>query len=134
MAETADALRLRRELALTQEAEAKAAAAKAAAKPAAGKPWTHAGNGAVNPATPGGAGSAAGLVMLAGAIAFFGNMKVDKGFPKAGARIITATILLAIILSLFDNGKLSPIARGIGYLMVLSALVRYVPKFSTKGK
>jgi hypothetical protein len=133
MAETADALRLRRELALAQEAEAKAAAARA--KSVQSKPWTHSGTGAINPATPGGAGSAAGLVMLAGAIAFFGNMKVDKGFPKAGAKIITATILLAIILSLFDNGRLSPVARGIGYLMVLSALVRYVPKFSNqKGK
>lgn len=87
---------------------------------------------AYNPATPGGVGSAAGLVMLAGTIAFLGNMKVDKGFPKAGVRIVTATIVLSIILSVFDNGKLSPIARGIGYLMVLSAVIAYVPKFSNK--
>jgi hypothetical protein len=90
--------------------------------------------GNLNPATPGGAGSAAGLVGIAGTTAFFGNMKIDGGFPKAGVRIITATILLMIIVSLFDNGKFSPIARGLGYLMVLSALVTYVPKFSTKGK
>lgn len=139
MGATADELAARRESALTAEAEARAAAAQAKAAAAQARaskpvPWTARSASAVNPATPGGAGSAAGLIMLAGLIAFLGNMKVDRQFPKAGVRIITATVVLAIVMSLFDNGRFSPIARGLGYLMVLAALVRYVPYFSKKGK
>jgi hypothetical protein len=128
MAETADMLQARR-----AQIEADKVAAKAPKNPPA-QPWTHStpNYGNLNPATPGGAGSAAGLVLLAGAIAFFGNMKVDSGFPKAGTRIVAASLLLAIILSLFDNSRFSPIARGLGYLMVLTSLIVYVPKFSTK--
>lgn len=120
----------------TAEANAESARIRAD-KAAAGDsvPWTARSAGALNPATPGGAGSAAGLVVLAGAVAFFGNMKIDKAFPKAGLRIITATIALAIILSLLDNGRLSPVARGLAGLMLLAAVIKYVPILSnSKGK
>lgn len=88
--------------------------------------------GNLNPTTPGGTGSAAGLVIIAGSIAFLGNMKLDKSFPKDAFRIIASTLILAVIISFFDNGKLSTPTRWLGYLMVLSALIRYVPAFNTR--
>lgn len=76
--------------------------------------------------------SGAGLVVLAGAIAFFGSMKEAGSWPSNGVRVITATILLAIIISIFDNGPLIQPIKWLGYLMVLSAAIRYVPKLSAK--
>lgn len=126
--------RARIDAAKVETAEANAAAAKARAEKS-DVPWTHGSGSALNPVTPGGAGSAAGLTIIAGVLAFFGNMKIDKGFPKAGVRIVAATILLAIIMSLFDKGRLSPVARGLAGLMVLAAVIKYVPVLSnTKGK
>jgi hypothetical protein len=97
-------------------------------------PWTHSSINALNPTTRGGAGSAAGLVMIAGTIAFLGSMREAKMFPPNGVRIIFSTMALAVVISLFERGSLAPAVRALGYLMILTALVRYVPKFSTKGK
>lgn len=87
---------------------------------------------ALNPVTPGGAGSGAGLVMIAGAIAFFGSMKEAKMFPSNGVRIIFATMILAVVISLFDHGSFQRPVKWLGFLMIISALIRYVPKFNTK--
>lgn len=78
--------------------------------------------------------SGAGLVMLAGGIAFLGNMKEAKGIPSNGVRIIFATMILAIIISILDNGPLVKPVKWLGYLMVLASVIRYVPTLSQKGK
>jgi hypothetical protein len=145
MGATADELIRRREAAAAVKAEAEAAEArakesaaqakaKAAAKRSQGEPWTHRYGDTVNPVTPGGVGSAAALVMIAGTIAFLGSMREAKMFPPNGVRIIFSTLALAIVLSLFDHSRFSPIVRGVAGLMVLTAVIRYVPKFSKKGK
>lgn len=81
-----------------------------------------------------GTGSA-GLAAIAGTVAFIGNFKLDKGYPKAGARIIAATFVLVILFSFVDNTPLAKPARALAWLMVLAAAIRYIPVLSnSKGK
>jgi hypothetical protein len=80
-----------------------------------------------------GLSSGAGLAGLAGTIAFLGSMKEAKSFPPNGVRIIFATLMLVVVVSLFDRGPLASPIKALGMLMVLGALIRYVPKLSKKG-
>ena len=80
-----------------------------------------------------GINTGSGLVMVAGTIAFLGSMKEAGGFPPNGARIVFATMVLTVVVSVFDNGALTQPVKWLGVLMVLAALIRYVPKFSKKG-
>lgn len=80
--------------------------------------------------------NATGIVLAAGTVSFLGNMKQAGAFPPNGVRVITATIILTILASIADNSVLAKPAKWLAILMLLSALLAYVPYFSNtkKGK
>lgn len=87
---------------------------------------------------PSGGFNAAGMVFAAGAIAFIGTWRdaslTDSQIRAASLRIIVSTIILMILASIADNTPLEEPVKWLGITMVLVALLRYVPKFSTKAK
>lgn len=76
---------------------------------------------------------AEGLVIAAGTVAFFGSMKEAGGIPDNTPRIAVGTIILAIGAAFVGSGELSGPVKALAWLMLLAAIVRYVPKFSKKG-
>lgn len=80
-----------------------------------------------------------GLVIIAGVIAQVGNFRAANS-DKAGkyhynpVTGIVATLLLAVIFSLSDNSPLRPFTRGLAWLMILGALLTYVPAFKSTSK
>jgi hypothetical protein len=73
-----------------------------------------------------------GVVIGAGTIAFVGSMREAQAFPPNGVRIIVSTGLLAIAASIAGNGPLRQPVTLLAWLMVITALIRYVPYFNTK--
>ena len=76
--------------------------------------------------------NATGLVLGSGVIAFAGNFKQAGGWPSNGVNIIVGTTALAILASIADNSVLAEPAKWLAILMLLSVLIRYVPKFTQK--
>lgn len=73
-----------------------------------------------------------GIVLGAGSIAFLGSMKEAGGLPPNGIRIIFSTTILAVVASIAADGPLREPVKMLAWLMVIAALIRYVPKFSVK--
>lgn len=77
--------------------------------------------------------NAQGIVIAAGTVSFFGNMKEQGTVPSNTIPIVFGTTMLAIGAGLV-SGPLSEPVKWLAVLMLLTALIRYVPSFSKKGK
>ena len=74
------------------------------------------------------------LILGAGAVSFFGNMKERGGFPSNAFPIIGGTIGLAV-LSSFTNGTLIyPAVKALAALILLVAIIRYIPGLTNTRK
>lgn len=71
--------------------------------------------------------TAGGLVLGAGGVAFLGSFKEAGGFPSNGYAIIAGTTALTFLASVTDKGPLSGPVKALAALMLLVAILRYVP-------
>jgi hypothetical protein len=75
-----------------------------------------------------------GIIVLAGTVSYAGNVK-ESGtpFPSNSPKIVVGTALLAIGAGLVSGAFVEPV-KWLAILMLITALVRYVPSFSTTPK
>lgn len=71
--------------------------------------------------------SATGLVVGSGLVAFAGNFKKTGGFPANGFVTLTATIILAFVVSFMQDGPLAKPVKAFALLAFIAVLIRYVP-------
>lgn len=71
--------------------------------------------------------SADGMLLLAGGMAFAGNMKTAKGFPSNGYNTVGATIALVFVVSLTKETKLAKPAFAFAVLVLIASAFYYVP-------
>lgn len=82
--------------------------------------------------------NAEGLVLGAGGLAFVGSFKEAGGFPSNGYAVISATAVLAFLASTSKGSPIEGPVKALAGLMLLAAVLRYVPGLSNvktkKGK
>lgn len=67
------------------------------------------------------------IVMASGALAFAGSFKEAGGFPDNGYAVIGATTALVFLASTVSGSRIDGPIRGLAYLTLLSASLRYIP-------
>lgn len=78
--------------------------------------------------------NAEGIIIASGTVAFVGSMKKAGRVPDNTVPIIFGTSVLAVLASLTRNSPIAEPVKWLAILMLLSAVIRYVPAFNTKGK
>lgn len=79
--------------------------------------------------------NAPGIIASAGGLALAGSFVKAKGFPSNGYAIVVGTLGLAFFASMVgDNSPITKPVRALAWLMLLAAVIRYVPGFSKTGK
>ena len=74
------------------------------------------------------------LIMGAGGVAFLGSFKQADGFPSNGYAIIAGTTALVFLASTTRGSALEKPVHAAAALMLLVALIRYVPGLRTTKK
>ena len=74
------------------------------------------------------------MFLLAGAITFGAHWKHESGYPEEGAKIIGATLALAVIASLANNTSFASPVRGFAGLALLATAIRHIPTLSEQKK
>lgn len=79
--------------------------------------------------------NAPGIVASAGGLALTGSFIKAKGFPPNGYAIIVGTLALVFLTSVVgDSSPISKPVKALAGLMLLAAVIRYVPGFSKPRK
>lgn len=71
--------------------------------------------------------TADGMLILAGSLAFAGNMKTAKGFPSNGYNTVGATIALVFLASLTKGTRIERVVYAFAVLVLISSAFYYVP-------
>jgi len=75
--------------------------------------------------------------LAAGAVSIIGGVRRTDGWPANGAKTILATLVLVIVASATAGGRLAPLVRAFGLLVLLAAVMATVNtelKNKKKGK
>lgn len=73
-----------------------------------------------------------GKILLAGGLAFTGSFLEAGGFPDNGYAIVGGTVGLSFVVSLASQTPLKPAVNAFAILVLLVAVMAYVPKLTTK--
>ena len=74
-----------------------------------------------------------GMVLLAGGLAFTGSFIKSGGFPENGYAIIGGTVGLSFVVSLASETPLKPAVKAFTILVLLVAMITYIPGLSAKS-
>lgn len=78
--------------------------------------------------------NAEGLVLGAGGLTFVASFKEASGFPSNGYAVIAGTTVLAFLASTVKGSALEGPVKALAGLLLLSALLRYVPTLTATPK
>jgi hypothetical protein len=78
--------------------------------------------------------NAEGIVLGAGGLAFVGSFKEAGGFPSNGYAVISGTAVLAFLAATVKGGALEGPVKALAGLMLLAALMRYVPTLTNTAR
>jgi len=71
--------------------------------------------------------NAEGLILGAGGLAFVGSFKEAGGFPSNGYAVVSGTAALAFLAATVKGGSIEGPVKALAGLMLLAAMLRYVP-------
>lgn len=71
------------------------------------------------------------MILAAGGVALAGNFKIEGGFPTTGYTIVGATVALTFLASTVKGSALESPVKAAAGLMLLVALIRYIPGLAT---
>lgn len=75
-----------------------------------------------------------GMVLLAGGLAFTGSFIKAGGFPENGYAIVAGTAGLAFVVALASQTPLKPAVRAFTILVLLVAIMTYIPGLTKPAK
>jgi len=71
---------------------------------------------------------------LAGGISLLSGWRRENGWPANGYRAVIATVCLVLLMNVLDSTRAAPVARGLSYLLLMSAVFVTVGSWNTPTK
>lgn len=71
---------------------------------------------------------------LAGGVSLIGGWRKEGKWPANGYRAVIATVCLVLLMNVLDGTQAAPVARGLSYLLLLSAVFVTVGSWNSPTK